>query len=138
MSRPTVITRTAVRLLAPAIWVVAAALIWRGHNAPGGGFIGALVAGAALAMDDLTDHGRHPPRVHGATLVAAGLLVAVATSTAPLLFGRPFLDAVPLDVAGQHLTTTLFFDIGVALIVIGLIRTLLTDLAAVRRPGVIP
>lgn len=134
----TVVTRTAVRLLAPAIWLVAAALLWRGHNAPGGGFIGALVAGSALALGDLTAHGRDPHRVHGASFVASGMLVVVGTATAPLLVGRQLLDAVPLDVAGVHLTTTLFFDVGVALIVLGLIRILLTDLAAVRRPGGIP
>lgn len=134
----TVITHTAVRLLAPAIWLVAAGLLWRGHNAPGGGFVGALVAGAALALGDLTDQGREPPRLHGATFVAAGMLVAVGTAAAPLAFGRALLEAVPLDVGPVHLTTTLFFDVGVALIVLGLVRTLLTDLAAARRPGVIP
>lgn len=131
---PTIISRVAVRLLTPTIWAVAALLLWQGHNAPGGGFIGALVAGSALALADLVGCRPDPTRAHGATLAAVGLAAGLATATAPLAFGRPFLDAVPVDIAGLHLTTALPFDIGVALIVLGLVRTLLSDLAQTR-PG---
>ena len=73
------------------------------------------------------------------TVLGAGLTVAVATSMGGWLFDEPFLshDKVELDLplfGDVKVTSALPFDIGVYLVVVGLVLTLLTTLGA-EDPG---
>lgn len=107
--------------------------LFAGHNAPGGGFIGGLVAGAAFvlryvsgAVPAVAERAPISPRV----LFGVGLLAVLATGIVPTLLGRPFLDSAiierDLPVLGTvKLVTVLFFDIGVYLIVVGLVLSVL-------------
>lgn len=131
----TSIIRNVVRLLVPVLVAAGAILLWRGHDAPGGGFIGALVAAVALALVELTQRPSDPPRrVPGAaTLLGAGLLISVLTGTIPLLVGDAFLEgaklALHLPLVGElELASSLAFDVGVALIVVGVLRSVLDAL----------
>lgn len=111
--------------------VVAASmyLLFAGHNRPGGGFVGALVAGGGIAVRYIAggiDDVRHVTRVRPWTALGIGLLIAAITAVAPLCFGDPLLDATKwqfdLPVFGKvALSSVLFFDIGVYLAVIGLV-----------------
>jgi multicomponent Na+:H+ antiporter subunit B len=119
------ILATAIRLLLPLMLLFSLFLLLRGHNEPGGGFVGGLVAAAAFALYSLAHgarEGRRLLRLEPLRLVAAGLLISLASGLVPLLAGQPFLTAlwssVPAPVIG-HAGTPLLFDVGVYLLVAG-------------------
>jgi multicomponent Na+:H+ antiporter subunit A len=104
-------------------------LLFAGHNQPGGGFVGGLLAGAAIALR-YTAGGmrevRTMSRFRPWTVLGAGLLVAGVTATLPLLFGDPVLSVASatwtLPLAGAvKVSSALAFDIGVYLTVVGMV-----------------
>jgi multisubunit Na+/H+ antiporter MnhB subunit len=123
-------------------WLVKVAILvsvyvtFRGHNAPGGGFAGGLIAGSAFVLQHLTGtplrvRGRiveHPARVLG-----VGLLVAVVTAFVPVVIGESALEShiwklsVPL-VGEVKLVSSTFFDLGVYFVVVGVILMILLSL----------
>ena len=118
--------------------VFAVFLLVAGHNSPGGGFAGGLVAGAAFVLRYVQGGApevRRAVRLAPQTLLGAGLLVAASTAIAPLLFGGSFLEGgyaefdVPV-VGHVKATSALAFDIGVFLVVIGVVLMLLETLGA--------
>ncbi len=120
------ILATAIRLLLPLMLLFSLFLLLRGHNEPGGGFVGGLVVAAAFALYTLAygeKEGRRMLRVAPLQLVATGLLIALTSGLLPLLAGLPFLTAlwssVPAPVIG-HAGTPLLFDLGVYLLVAGM------------------
>ena len=95
------ILRTATRVLMPLLLLFAVFLLLRGHNAPGGGFVGGLVVAAAFVLYAIAygvQAGRRALRVDPATLLGAGLLVALGSGNTAVLLGRPFLNAVWITV----------------------------------------
>ena len=50
-----IILKAATRLLSGIVLVFAVYLLWRGHHAPGGGFIAALVAATGFALVALAE-----------------------------------------------------------------------------------
>lgn len=120
------ILATAISLLLPLMLLFSLFLLLRGHNEPGGGFVGGLVVAAAFALYTLA-HGAHEGRrmlrVEPLRLVACGLLIALLSGLLPLILGLPFLTAlwssVPAPVIG-HAGTPLLFDAGVYLLVAGM------------------
>jgi multicomponent Na+:H+ antiporter subunit B len=129
------ILSTAARLLLPLILLFSVFLLLRGHNEPGGGFIGGLVASTAFALYALAydvKQARRTLRVDPHVLIAAGLLVALVSGLLPLLFGKPFLTGLwierELPVLGKA-GTPLLFDLGVYLVVFGIMLMILFALA---------
>ena len=119
------ILATAIRLLLPLMLLFSLILLLRGHNEPGGGFVGGLVVAAAFALYTLAHgerEGRRLLRVDPLRLISVGLLIALVSGLLPLLVGKPFLTAlwstVPAPVIG-HAGTPLLFDAGVYLLVAG-------------------
>jgi multicomponent Na+:H+ antiporter subunit A len=112
-----------------AVLMASVYLLVAGHNQPGGGFVGGLVAGAGVTVRYIAggiDDVRRLARVRPWTILGAGLLLAALTATAPVLFGDEPLDAakweVDLPVFGHlKLSTVLAFDLGVYLVVVGLV-----------------
>ncbi|WP_100444810.1 hydrogen gas-evolving membrane-bound hydrogenase subunit E [Glycomyces xiaoerkulensis] len=123
------------RLLVPVFAVASIYLLVRGHYAPGGGFIAGLVAGGALALARLarppTGRPQFPPVE--TPLLSGGLAVAVGTGLASLAAAEPFLTPLhaAIDFAGAHLSlsTSVVFDVGVYLIVLGTTAAALNRLA---------
>lgn len=121
------VLRTAIRFLLPLLMLFSWYLLIRGHNEPGGGFVGGLVAAAAITVYALA-HGLGAARtvlaVDPRTLIAAGLAVAFAAGLlGVMLAGAPFLTGVwaTFEVPGiGKLGTPLLFDIGVYLLVSGM------------------
>ena len=120
--------QTAARLILPLSLVFAAYMMLKGHNAPGGGFIGGLTAAVALIVYAMACGREALLRlipVHPRTLIAAGLLLAAVTGALPLLWGNPMLTSTVIDELpigwGQsiHFVSVFFFDSGVVLVVIG-------------------
>lgn len=119
------ILATAIRLLLPLMLLFSLILLLRGHNEPGGGFVGGLVVAAAFALYTLAHgekEGRRMLRIDPLRLISAGLMTALVSGLLPLLVGKPFLTAlwstVPAPVIG-HAGTPLLFDAGVYLLVAG-------------------
>jgi multisubunit Na+/H+ antiporter MnhB subunit len=118
-----------VRVLVYVALVVSVYLLVAGHNAPGGGFVGGLVAGAAFALRYISgglDEVRGMVRARPWTILGAGLLIAGVTATVPLLFGEPFLENGKLEldlplIGSVGVTSGLAFDVGVYLVVVGLV-----------------
>lgn len=123
----TVLLRTAVRLIFPLTLIYAVYTALKGHNEPGGGFIGGLMASVAFILFRMT-YGRRSLITmlpfHPRLLVSVGLTLALATAVTPLLFGRPLLtskiwDAFPVGIDTIHLASAVFFDTGVLMVVVG-------------------
>ncbi len=127
-----------VRILFHTIIVVSLYLLFAGHNLPGGGFAGGLVAGMALVMRYIAggryELGAAAPTDAGRFL-GVGMALAVATAIVPLAFGQPPLTSaffeIELPVLGHlEFVTSTIFDIGVYLVVIGLVLDVLRSLGA--------
>ena len=120
---------TASTYLMPVLLLFSLFLLLRGHNEPGGGFAGGLVAAAAFVLLSIASGvrvARHALQVDPRTLVGLGLLtMLVSGMIAPLLFGEPFLTShwwtIPLGSYDLAVGTPLLFDIGVYLGVAGTI-----------------
>ncbi|MBU8860394.1 MULTISPECIES: Na+/H+ antiporter subunit A [unclassified Micromonospora] len=133
-----VILQVVTRLLFHAILLFSIYLLFSGHNAPGGGFAAGLVAGLGLAVRYLAGgrtelNGAAP--VDAGLVLGAGLFVAVGTGVVAMLLGGEFLQSATLDfhlpVLGHvHFVTSVFFDVGVYLIVVGLVLDILRSLGA--------
>ena len=128
------ILQTATRFMLVLLVLFSVFVLLRGHNEPGGGFIGGLLAAAALALYQLAygvDCARRLLRVDPRTLTGAGLLIAAASGCVALLVGRPFLTGLwlkwPIPGIG-NLSTILVFDVGVYLVVIGVTLLILFTL----------
>lgn len=120
-----VILATVSRLLSGLLLVFSVFLLLRGHNLPGGGFVGGLVAACAVILHALASGfsaARRMLWIDPRTLMALGLLVAICSGLVALGEGLPFLtglwDKAPLPVVGK-IGTPLVFDCGVYLVVLG-------------------
>lgn len=102
-------------------------LFFAGHNQPGGGFIGALMAAAALVLIAIafgTEFVEKVLPVDYRKLIAVGIMIAFLTGIGSFVFDAPFLTQAfgyfELPVMGKtELTTAMLFDLGVYLSVIG-------------------
>ncbi|MCW2531074.1 MAG: hypothetical protein JWP62_644, partial [Blastococcus sp.] len=136
--RRSVVLEVITRVLFHTILVFSLYLLFSGHNEPGGGFAGGLVAGLALVLRYLAggryELGEAAP-VDPGLLLGAGLLFAGGTGVAGLMLGAEVLQTAILEttlpVLGHvKLVTSLFFDMGVYLIVVGLVLDVLRSLGA--------
>ena len=127
-----------VRILFHSIIIVSLYVLFAGHNLPGGGFAGGLIAGMALVMRYVAG-GRYELGAAAPTdagrLLGVGMSIAVACAIVPLLFGAPpltsFFFEATLPVLGHvEFVTSTLFDIGVYLVVIGLVLDVLRSLGA--------
>lgn len=118
-------------------------LLFSGHNAPGGGFVGGLVAGAAFMLRYLAGGADEVDRAEPLApevLLGSGLLLAVLTGTASLVLGGEFLESAyrtsDVPVLGKvAVTSVLVFDIGVYLVVVGLVVSVLRSLGREETEG---
>lgn len=128
-----ILLRSVARIILPLAFLVAAHLLMRGHNLPGGGFVAGLMAASALilqfvATDRSSAESGLPRRPE--TLIWLGLLVATGSAIASLLLGFPLLThttfAIDLPLLGHvEIATAMFFDIGVFLVVSGITLAIL-------------
>jgi multicomponent Na+:H+ antiporter subunit B len=111
-------------------------LLGRGHNEPGGGFAGGLVASAGFALYSLAYDAKTARRilhVDPIQLAAAGLLAALSSGLIGWLAGVPFLTGVWIKfllpgIGELDVGTPLLFDAGVYLVVTGVILSIVFTL----------
>lgn len=124
-------------LLLPIAFVVAAHLLLRGHDEPGGGFVAGLVISVAYLSQYLaagTQWVEARTRIRPTAWMAVGLVIAALTGLSAVAFGYPVLTThtahVTLPLFGDvHLPSATFFDVGVFSVVVGATLLILTALA---------
>src|SRR5690606_11541287 len=117
-----VILRVSSRFVLPAAILFSLYVLLRGHNEPGGGFIGGLIAAAGLTVHGLA-FGRAVLlallRLSPKAIIGLGLAPALISGLPALFLAEPYLTHQWGTIAGLAIGTTLLFDIGVYLVVIG-------------------
>ena len=140
MRSSSLILNTAALAIVPLQLMFSVFLLLRGHDEPGGGFIGGLVAASAFVLYAFAFGARSTLRllrVSPRDILAAGLLFALASTIPALLSGQPLLTAhwwqFPLPGESYlKLSTVLIFDIGVYLAVLGTLMTFVISLMEAR------
>jgi len=141
MMNSSLILNTAALGIVPLQLMFSIFLLLRGHDEPGGGFIGGLVGAGAFVLYALAfgaESTRKLLRVSPRDILAAGLLFAMASTLPALLSGHALLTAhwweLPLPGQGYlKLSTVLIFDIGVYLTVLGTLMTFVIGLMESER-----
>ncbi|MCT7658616.1 Na+/H+ antiporter subunit A [Mycobacterium deserti] len=132
------VLEVATRIIFPLIMVLSAYFFFAGHNTPGGGFAGGLTAGLALVLRYLAggryELGETLPLDAG-KILGAGLCLSAGTALASLLVGAPALSSALIEIDVPVLgtvkfVTALLFDLGVYLVVVGLVLDVLRSLGA--------
>lgn len=131
-----VIVRSTTRVLIALLMLLSVFLLLRGHNVPGGGFIGGLVGAAAFALYAMSygaSAARYVLRVDPWLVIGVGLAVAVLSGFVAAFVGQAFLAGqwLELPVGGLKIGTPLLFDIGVYLVVIGVVLKMIFALEEV-------
>ena len=136
--RRSVVLETAVRLVFHTVLLWSIYLLLAGHNQPGGGFAAGIVGGLALCLRYLAGRGfelRAALPVMPAVLLGTGLFVAAGSALIPMALGSPALRTwhtyVEVPLVGEvHLVSSLLFDVGVYLVVLGLMLDVLRSLGS--------
>ncbi len=118
-----------VRVVFFAVLMTSLWLLFAGHNQPGGGFVGGLLAGSAITLRYIAGgigEVRGLSRFRPWTVLGAGIVLAATVATLPILFGGDVLEvaSTTLDLPGLgevHLSSALVFDTGVYLAVVGMV-----------------
>lgn len=129
------ILQTATKYLLPILLLFSFFLLLRGHYYPGGGFVGGLVASIAFVLHSFANGTeatmkilKHKPL----SLIPIGLSLSAVSMVLPLLVGLPPMTGLwleePIPVIGM-IGSSLFFDMGVYLVVIGVVLTILFTIA---------
>jgi multicomponent Na+:H+ antiporter subunit A len=133
-----ILLEVVVRLIFHPILIVSIYLLFAGHNLPGGGFAGGLVAGLALVARYLAG-GRHElgaaAPIDAGKLLGTGLALAVGTALVPIFFGQAALQSSFIEgevwlFGHVEFVTSTIFDVGVYLVVVGLTLDVLRSLGA--------
>lgn len=127
----TVIFRTIAPLIVAIMLVFSVYVCLRGHNEPGGGFIGGLIAASALAIWSMAagvEAARQALRVDPLALAGAGVFAAALSGLASALTNSPFMTSIwlylDLGESTVPFSTPMVFDIGVYFVVFGTISSI--------------
>ncbi|WP_079619527.1 Na+/H+ antiporter subunit A [Mycobacteroides abscessus] len=132
------VLEVATRLIFPLVMVLSFYFFFAGHNVPGGGFAGGLTAGLALVLRYLAggryELGETLPFDAG-KILGLGLAFSGGTALSSMLLGAPVLSSatIQFDMFGighVKIVTAIFFDLGVYLVVVGLVLDVLRSLGA--------
>ncbi|GAA0220385.1 monovalent cation/H+ antiporter subunit A [Castellaniella daejeonensis] len=116
-----------IRLLLPVSTLISLYFLLRGHNLPGGGFIGGLIMATGIILQYMAGGilwVEARPLIRPQAWIALGLMVAGAAAMAVWWVGKPLLAAHAVDlilplVGTVHLSSVLLFDLGVYMLVVG-------------------
>jgi len=123
-----ILLKISISYICPLLVALSLVLLYRGHNLPGGGFIGGLVAASSLiyyALAHRWDHVELKMPTSAINFIIIGLGLAFVSGLFGPLVGEPFMKGLwlppfELPLLGKvKLGTPLLFDIGVYFAVIG-------------------
>jgi len=127
----TIIFRTIAPYLSALMVLYSIFVLLRGHNEPGGGFIGGLIAASALAIFGIAcgvAAVRRAMKVHPMGLAGFGLFIGTLAGVYSLFTKQPFMTSQwwPITIFDVEikLSTPLIFDIGVYFVVVGAIASI--------------
>ena len=128
-----IILSAASRLLVALLLVFSVFMLLRGHNLPGGGFIGGLIGSTGFVVYAIArgfQATRETLRVEPQSIAVVGLGIALAAGLMPALFAEPLFTGQWMFLGGSYeeggipISSVLMFDIGVYLVVFGAIQTI--------------
>jgi multicomponent Na+:H+ antiporter subunit B len=125
-----VILRTLAPFITLLMFAFSVFVTLRGHNSPGGGFIGGLLAASSIALYAIAfgvEPTRRLLRIHPLSIAAAGLILSAASGLVSALYGVPYMTGLWFDI-GIDVSTVMSFDIGVYLVVTGAFSSILLAL----------
>ena len=128
--------RKGTALVVPVLVVLSVLIFFRGHTVPGGGFVAALVMATAFGLSYLS-RGADTEVVKPFTPIALtgwGIIIAIGAGFLGFFEGG-FLYAIHGHIAGEHMTTSLIFDFGIYLAVLGMVTQAINALGGYLRPG---
>ena len=127
----TLIFRTIAPLLVVVMMVFSVFVMLRGHNEPGGGFIGGLIAASAISIYGMAagpSAVRRALKADPITFAGFGVVLAGLSGLLSLAFDVPFLTGLWVDLhlgdAKVPVSTPMIFDIGVYFVVFGTISAI--------------
>lgn len=130
-----IILSTASRYLLPLMLIFSIFLLLRGHNEPGGGFVGGLVAASAYALYLIANGVEEAKKLLKAEplkLIALGLALSVISAFISVINGQDFMTGIwdknEFPVIGK-IGTPLLFDLGVYCLVLGIVLKIIFSLA---------
>ncbi|OAE52542.1 monovalent cation/H+ antiporter subunit A [Achromobacter mucicolens] len=126
-----------VRLLLPVAALISVYFLLRGHNQPGGGFVGGLIFATSVILQYMVGGVywvESRSRLNPQNWIGIGLLCAGIAAVSAWLAYKPFLAALAWDVAlpligHVHVSSVLLFDLGVYMLVVGSTVLVLVALA---------
>ncbi len=136
--RRSIVFEIVTRLIFHTVVLFSVYLMLSGHNSPGGGFAGGLLAGLALMIRYLAGGAEeldNAAPIDAGMVLGLGLATAALSGLLPTLLGGGVLQSaivdIPIPLLGElHLVTSVFFDIGVYLVVVGLSLDVLRSLGS--------
>jgi multicomponent Na+:H+ antiporter subunit B len=130
-----IILKIAARYLLPLLLLFSIFVLLRGHYLPGGGFVGGLVASIAILLHAFSEgfqKVKKQMRFHPGFLMPFGLSISLISGIIPMFYGDAFMTGLwypdKVAVIGS-LGSSLFFDIGVFIVVIGATLTIIMTIA---------
>ena len=130
-----VFLRMTTRIVGPIVILISLLLFFRGHNETGGGFVAALVGAAGFGLLYLSAPTDRAAKVKWPflALIGAGVAVGAGVGFVGFLEGS-FLAPIQFEFFGTHQSTSLIFDLGVYLAVVGMVLTAINMLGGVQSP----
>ena len=123
--------RTAADYLLPLLLLFSVFVLLRGHYLPGGGFVGGLIASIAFVLHSFAYSTRETKQLFRRDpffLIPVGLSLTFISAILPAFAGQNFMSALwfaeSLEVIGS-VGSALFFDVGVYIVVVGVVLTIL-------------
>jgi len=127
----TLIFRTIAPFITALMLLFSVFILLRGHNEPGGGFIGGLIAASALAIYGIAfgvEAVRRAIRFHPLAIAGFGLLLSCLAGLISVLFAVPFMTGLwvypALFGVEVPLSTVMLFDLGVYFVVLGAVASI--------------
>jgi multicomponent Na+:H+ antiporter subunit B len=128
---PSLILRTLTPVIVLVMLVFSLFVTLRGHNAPGGGFIGGLLAASAIALYALAfgvEAARRQIRLHPLAIAGLGLALSALSGLVSAPLGLPYMTGVWANLGFIDVATVMSFDLGVYFVVLGAFSSILLAL----------
>src|SRR5210317_1244080 len=112
------IFNAAVRIIFPIQVIISFIILLRGHNEPGGGFIGGLILAVSILLRSLSSNPKKKSfNLRPKSLMAGGLLCSLTAGLIALPFKKVFLTGIwsEINIFGFIPSTIFLFDLGVYL-----------------------